>query len=979
MPKQSVQDTISQALEQSCATEPIHIIGTVQPHGFVVVVDIESARIVQVSSGAARHWPGLEQSANLLNAQLADRVVGLGQDPAAMLRSLPWSDPVPLTLQPRGLPHKGDASAAVAPTPDFECVGHRVGGLAILEWQAAVAVDDSPLSDAQVLNEMAAALARLRTAKGLAAFFKDCVAEVARLSGFDRVMLYRFLPDWSGEVIAEQASVGLETRFLGLRFPASDIPSQARALYTNSRIRVLADVEAVEDRLQPALLDGDLPLDQGHSLLRGFSEVHRSYLRNMGVRATMSLSIVCDGELWGLIACHHYIPRSPPHHVRNSLRQVCELVAGVCAMRIEALEKLALAKDTASLERLLVNLHRAVLLEEDTAAVLARMLPELLAAFQASGLCVRIGNFEFVGGCADAATSNTELLDEIAALFEQPHAPASILQHSDLLAPGRSTIRSLPTAAGLLGAQLSDGGLEFCAFVRPELVCEVHWAGEPAKVLVPAADGRVRLEPRRSFAVWREEIAGTARPWLSSESDACQRLLVILSDARKRRQNKKLEEEMQWRAQHDHLTGLINRRSIEESLDQFMGAGRYDSAVILIDLDHFKMVNDTHGHAAGDRLLRELSQRLQTVMRPADLLSRVGGDEFLLLARISRSDKTLAMAIADRLQKVMEEPFVVNGQLLRLGLSIGISIPPGHGTNATDLMRRADLALFKAKSEGRSTTVIFDEKLEENLLGAYEMELDLNESIANNELSLVFQPEVDLVSGRVVALEALARWNSPKRGVVRPIEFIPLAERSRLIIHIGRWVLRTVIAAQSDWRRRGLLVLPVAVNVSMAEIAAGDLATYISATLEEFHMPTECISVELTESVIMKDLSLAANVLRSLRELGVAASLDDFGTGYSSLSYLRQLPLTALKVDQSFTAGLPGDSSSCGLTHAIIRMAEALSLITIAEGVETSHQLHWLRDHGCTIGQGYLFSRPVAPELIHATVDRIEATAWSDW
>ena len=973
------QDTISQALDQSCAAEPIHIIGTVQPHGFVLVVDIESTRIVQVSSGVGRHWVGLEQSAALLDTVLADCIVGLDQDAVAMLHALPWSDPVPLPLQPRRISPSAGFPVSEAPLKDFECVGHRVGNLAVLEWQAASGPTDAPRADAQTLLETATSLTRLRKAKGLQSFFQDCVAEVAHLSGFDRVMLYRFLPDWSGEVVAEQARSGLDSRFLGLRFPASDIPSQARALYAKSRIRVLADIEAVEDTLLPALLASGLPLDQGSSLLRGFSDVHRIYLRNMGVRATMSLAIVCDGELWGLIACHHYSPRSPPHHIRNALRHVCELIAGVCAMRIESLEKLEGAREAASLDHVLVEIQRAVLQDEETRAVLARRLPELLLTFQAFGLCVRIGNFDFVGGCADPETPNSELLDQVGLLFQHSLAPASIIQYNDLLAQGRSDIPFLPEAAGLLGAQLSSGTIEFCAFVRPALVREVHWAGAPTKILAPTTDGRLRLEPRRSFELWREEVAGTARPWSRPESEACQRLLAILSDARKRQENKKLGEEMQWRAQHDHLTGLINRRSIEESLDQFMGARHYGSAVILIDLDHFKMVNDTHGHAGGDRLLRELSQRLASVTRPSDLLSRVGGDEFLLLASMALPDPAVAMAIADRLHKVMEEPFAVDGHLLQLGLSIGISIPPGHGTNTTDLMRRADLALFKAKSEGRATTVIFDDKLEEGLLGAYEMEHDLSESIAKDELSLVFQPEVDLISGRVVALEALARWNSPKRGAVAPIEFIPLAERSKLIIHIGRWVLRKVISLQSEWRLRGLVVVPVAVNVSMAEIAAGDLAVYIEATLREFNMPTECISVELTESVIMKDLDLAASVLRSLRDLGVATSLDDFGTGYSSLSYLRQLPLTALKVDQSFTAELPGDASSCALTHAIIRMAEALGLASIAEGVETRQQLQWLREHGCNLGQGFLFSRPVAADQVHATVNRIEATPWSEW
>jgi len=979
MPERSGQETISRELERTCADEPIHIIGTVQPHGFLLVVEIASARVVQFSSGAARHWAGLGRPGLLLGAELGEVVLALEGSPLALLQGLPVSDPVCLPLHPTCSAGERIAQQVATPYREFECVGHRVGEHAVLEWQPAAAPGYAMPGDSQPMIQVAAAMARLRTGKSLDDFFRDCVREVAGLCGFDRVMLYRFLPDWSGEVVAEVAGDGLKARFLGLRFPATDIPSQARLLYTDSRIRVLADVDSDPDTLLPALLPGGHHLDQGQSLLRGFSEVHRSYLRNMGVRATLSLSIVCDGQLWGLVACHHYSPRSPPHHVRNTLRQVCELVAGVCAMRIESLAQLAAVSEEAALDRLLVGLHRTVLQDADVAGVLAQALPELLAAFQASALCVRIGDLAYIGGRTDSPAGDAVLLRDLAALFGSAPAPASTLVRSDLLAPGRTGIGSLPTTAGLLGAQLSNGALDFCVFTRPEVVCEVHWAGAPTKAVVPAADGRVRLEPRRSFELWREDICGTARAWSSAQIEACQRLVGILSDACHRHENQRLEGELRWRAHHDHLTGLINRRSIEESLDHLLGASRYDTAVMLIDLDHFKMINDTHGHAAGDRLLRELSLRLGSVIRPADLLSRVGGDEFLLLAGMSQPDHAVAMAIADRLHKVMEEPFLLEGHELRLGLSVGIAIPPGHGINATDLMRRADLALFKAKSSGRAVSVIFDERLEDGLIGAYELERDLREAIVRDELSLVLQPEVDLASGRVVAFEALARWTSPERGAVPPAEFIPIAERSDLIIRIGRWVVRTVVAMQADWRRRGLVVLPVAVNVSMAEIAKGDLVDYIGRILKEFEMPPSCISVELTESVIMKDLPLAIKVLSGLRDLGVRTALDDFGTGYSSLSYLRQLPIDCLKVDQSFTAELGDDANSRSLTHAIIRMAGALKMSTIAEGVETRGQLQWLREHNCGIGQGYLFSRPVPAEELHAVVARIEAMPLAEW
>jgi diguanylate cyclase (GGDEF)-like protein len=716
-------------------------------------------------------------------------------------------------------------------------------------------------------------------------------------------------------------------------------------------------------------------LDQSHSLLRGFSTVHQTYLKNMGVRATMSLSIVCDGKLWGLIACHHYQPRVAPHHVRDTLRQVCELVAGVSAMRIETLSHLATAHNAVALDQLLLQVYQAVLPEENISAALSSLVPALLSTFEASAFCVRIGDFQYVGGCTHSTASDTAITQEVIALLGADPPPAGVLLRTDLLTSSATALATLPAAAGLLAVHQAGQTLDICAFTRPEVIREVHWAGAPVKLPVAAADGRVHLEPRHSFALWKQKIGGTARPWSPAEAEACQRLLRILGDACRRRKHKALEQELRWHAHHDHLTGLVNRRSMEESLDQRLGAHCYDSAVMLIDLDHFKMINDTHGHGAGDQLLQALATRLGAVVRPTDILSRVGGDEFLLLAEMPLPDHALALAIAARLHAAVEQPFDVLGHSVRLGLSVGISIPPEHGINATDLMRRADLALYRAKKSGRASTVIFDAKLEEGLLGTYELERDLHEAVGRNQLSLVFQPQVDLRSGRVVGLEALVRWNHPARGSVGAGVFIPIAERSDLILQIGQWVVRTAIATLADWRLRGRTSPPVSVNVSMTEVMSGTLVDTIGRQLKEFQMPAECLTVELTESVIMKDPRVAMSVLSALKDLGVSTALDDFGTGYSSLSYLRQLPLACLKVDQSFIADLTRDAHSRSLTQAIIRMAEALKMKTIAEGVETRGQLQWLRSHNCDVGQGYLFSPAVAAELVHATNQRIEA-AW---
>jgi light-regulated signal transduction histidine kinase (bacteriophytochrome)/ActR/RegA family two-component response regulator len=540
VPEQYGEETISPELEQACADEPIHLIGTVQAHGFVVVVDLITLRIVQVSSGIARHWAGLVEPSRLLHEKVADRIFGLGPDPAAFLHCLPLEDPVIVPLRPRRLAVETAAGLTNPPGAKFECVGHRAGGVAVLEWQPRGA--GPAQTEARALNELTAALGHLRAAKTLAAFHRDCVREVARISGYDRVMLYRFLPDWSGEVIAEEAGGKLKTRFLGLRFPASDIPSQARALYRTSKSRLLADVDALPDVLLPVCLPGGVPLDQSHSLLRGFSEVHRSYLRNMGVRASMSLSIVCDGALWGLIACHHYEPRVPPHHVRAPLRQICELVANVSAMRIAALSQQAAVHDTVALDQLLLEFHQSLLREADTMAVLERLLPELLAAFQASALCVRVGELHFVGGQTGSTASDQDILREISAAFDDAARAAGVLQRTELLTPQAGALQSLPQAAGLLAAGLGGESVDFLAFTRPEVPDEVAWAGARGSKAVTRENGRIRLEPRRSFAVWKETIAGTARPWSAPEVKACERLLLILGDISKRNLHKTVEQ-----------------------------------------------------------------------------------------------------------------------------------------------------------------------------------------------------------------------------------------------------------------------------------------------------------------------------------------------------------------------------------------------------------------------------------------------------
>ncbi|MET0983468.1 MAG: EAL domain-containing protein [Telluria sp.] len=987
-------DTIPAELEKTCAREPIHMLGTVQAYGFLMVVDLASRCIVQVSAGIVRHWPGLDDAGALLSRplsdwvapvdepdsladELADAIADAVTEPFAEpldIAALPESHLVTLHWRPR-FEQTAEAALSAGPMPvvsQWECLGHRRGGLALLEWLPLNGSLDEVRRQNRILAYFGEVVARLRRAAGLDSFFGECVKVIQEISAFDRTMIYRFLPDGCGEVVAEHTAPGYQPKYVGLRFPATDIPTQARTLYLTNKLRVLADVEASMDALVPLTLPGGEPLDQSHSMLRGLSPVHLSYLRNMGVRATLTMSIVCDGKLWGMIACHHHQPRTPPHQIRESMRLVCELLAEIADMRIEALSNLEEVRQRLTLDRLLNQFHQALIQDGDIPSVLDVWLPRLLSAFNADNLGLQIGTLAYVGGPGHRHGSTHQILDEVAARLDIHGRSPNVLMHDDLLTSDKRGLRFLPEAAGLLLAQRYADDIIFCFLTRREVVREVRWGGKPVKELVALPDGQVRLEPRRSFAAWQELVRGHSDRWQQMDADALQNLLRILSEVDKLQSNRKMQETLHWRAHHDHLTGLYNRRAMEDEVSRRLDDGQYNTALMLLDLDHFKKINDTYGHETGDQVLQHLSLRLKAVMRDFDLLARLGGDEFMLLLQIPHPSPAIALTFAERLHHTVAAPFAVDGKQLRVGISVGIAIPPGHGRTVSELLRHADLALYQAKSMGRSRSVVFEVAMAENQLDYYMLERDLNEAVDGNQLSLVFQPKVDLITRKVVGLEALVRWNHPIRGQNSPDAFIPIAEHSDQIIQIDRWVIRNAIAEQARWRSGGLTKLPIAVNLSIADILSPNLVTYFTDLLKEYKVPADALEIEVTESCFMRELDRTRSVLRELNDCGISTTLDDFGTGFSSLSYLRQLPLQCLKIDQSFTASMLEDVNAEKLTQAIVAMGNALKMTIVAEGVETREQMNWLLDHGCHIGQGYYFSPPVPPEDVMRVVERIE-------
>jgi diguanylate cyclase (GGDEF)-like protein/PAS domain S-box-containing protein len=421
------------------------------------------------------------------------------------------------------------------------------------------------------------------------------------------------------------------------------------------------------------------------------------------------------------------------------------------------------------------------------------------------------------------------------------------------------------------------------------------------------------------------------------------------------------EKRIRYMAMHDHLTGLPNRALLHDRVTHAILHAEREKrtvALLFIDLDNFKHVNDSLGHIAGDEMLRESAGRIKRCIRKSDTLARLGGDEFVVcLPRLQNS--TQAGQLAQKILDALEEPFLLREQSLHAGASIGIGIYPNDGENVEALMQAADTAMYHAKAKGKGNYQFFTASLNAAVQQRLSIESQLRQALPHGELLLHYQPQVDLNTGLIVSAEALIRWMQPTRGMIQPLDFIPVAEESGLILKIGEWVLREACRQLRNWREDGHAGMSIAVNLSARQVLQRGFSDIVAGILEEHDLPASVLDLEITESVLMEPSEENIATLRRLSTMGVRLSVDDFGTGYSSLSYLKRFPITALKIDRSFVAGIASDPSDMAITNTIIAMARHLHLQVIAEGVETSEQVSFLSAHSCALAQGYYFGRPV--------------------
>ncbi|HWS03750.1 MAG TPA: EAL domain-containing protein [Gammaproteobacteria bacterium] len=521
--------------------------------------------------------------------------------------------------------------------------------------------------------------------------------------------------------------------------------------------------------------------------------------------------------------------------------------------------------------------------------------------------------------------------------------------------------------AAVLSREKSAAAREDATNLRENAVDLREDAAHLREGVAQIREGEANLREGAAIAREREFRAAVAASNMSDDQSnilqqANEHLVIATLEAHKLTEQVQIvNDQLDHLAHHDVLTDLPNRILLQDRLSQAIELARRQGrqlAVMFLDLDQFKHINDSLGHAVGDQLLQSVAQRLVGCVRHSDTISRQGGDEFVLLLPYIEQAEDAALS-AQKILAALALPHLIDQNDLHVTVSIGISIYPEDGKDADALIKSADTAMYHAKENGRNNYKFFEQDMNARAVQRQSIEASLRRALERQEFVLYYQPRINLHSGAIVGVEALIRWQHPGRGLLLPMQFVPIAEDCGLILPIGRWVLREACLQARAWLQAGLPPITVAVNTSAIEFSAKDFLEYICATLEDTGLDPHYLQLELTESVLMRDAESANSVLHKLADMGVKLAIDDFGTGYSSLSYLRQFPIDTLKIDQSFVNRMTSSPDDAIIVSTVINMGKSLKQLIIAEGVETPEQYAFLLAQHCDEGQGYYFCRPL--------------------
>ncbi|MCW6036964.1 diguanylate cyclase [Spirulina subsalsa FACHB-351] len=828
-----------------------------------------------------------------------------------------------------------------------------------------------------------------RQAQSLWKLRQVTVQEIRALLDADRVNLLAFQPDGVGVVVSEaiarpnyapdcRAARPVLPSLLNLHFPAADIPSTSRVRFLESRLGVQVNTitqEAVYFHLNPKRRESVHPPITA-------DPCHVEYLGHLGVQFSLTIPVIISQGvvvpsslawaeqecLWGLVIVHYVTP--PPESPHEKLPQL--------ELYIERLQRFLTREQTirhqhrAQQEESLLMEIRQLLIHGGETDCWQVVLEKVVKALGGCGGCLTwygylegiqpqcyiLGDYPLE---AHEVVQQTwqNLLDTapLEAVTVPLHFPALSI---DLLSPAapdvlKTAFQNTSTRL-LLGVGLQSGYeyVGHLSIFRRGRDRQIYWAGNPER---PQGE----RQPRFAFDPWLETETQAVDFWLEEDYQFIKRVAEQIYTALRQQQIEHLR--VSQRGYHA-LTQLPNRQFLSEKLAIALINSNLNHelvAVIFIDLDRFKQVNKVLGHRVGDELLCLVAQRLKEhIAPPKNLLAHWSGDKFVgLLRQIKQAESEAIETLCQDISQEFQEPFYLSGQTIYVTLSMGVALAPYDGTNPETLLLHAEAAMYNAKQQGRNTYQFYRAALGDRL-NPLSLEADLRSALINNHFQLYYQPQIDLKTGKVMAMEALIRWHHPQRGLVSPCHFIPLAEESSLICDLGVWVLHEACLQYKVWESLGMEHLRIAVNVSARQFQQVDFLNTITGILADTETPPSAIEIEITEGTAAKDVELTTTILQYLQNLGVTVALDDFGTGYSSLNAIKHFPLNTLKVDQSFVRDVITDPTDAAIVKTVAALGHGLKLQVLAEGVETLQQLEFLQSINCDLIQGYLFSPPLS-------------------
>jgi diguanylate cyclase (GGDEF)-like protein len=949
MTETTITRKITSEEAEACAAEKIHYIGSIQPHGFQLILDPDSLKVVQYSENTLAllnkyHPTSLPLTTQVLHSSIFD-----------------W-----LTLsEPDGLTKLvDDRTLKVELSPDgiialnhWECIGYLAGRWISLEFIPTAPEAYDSFSLVAQMNNM---IELLRKAQGTQALFDTITTKFQKYTDFDRVMMYRFLPDFSGEVLSEAVSEREKQKFLHMRFPADDIPKQARELYTKNKVRVFANSEEQPSPLIPAKLPDGEYLDQSYSLLRNMSDMHRAYLINMGVKATLSLSLLVDNKLWGLIVFHHNTPKTPPNHVVAQLKVTCELFSEIISSYLIPAIHMHQITHLMDVKSCIESTFNKAKMATVSNALFEESLKTIQDVAGYDYLGIIYGDNCYVWDKQVFKLLPQETIEAISKLFNEPESShyQSFQLHQD-----HKPIPGLEKMVGIYVMRSKIPADFYVFFGRNEVVKSITWSGKPNTVNIVVKDNQRQLEPRSSFALWREQVRGQCDFWSEHDEKILEYFYASCKDFTSVKSNELLLQKLEKNAHYDALTGLANRtyfKAFVESLKESRSVNYV--SLLFIDLDNFKDVNDFMGHDTGDRLLITIAKRLQAFSRPNDLVVRLGGDEFIIVFTHDKEQELTQLA--EKIIKRIGEPIFDHEQTIVITPSVGIISNQVENIDFNEMLKRADIAMYSAKNKGKNAYHFFDSKDQDAFNKKAILTRDLREYIDSEDIELHFQAQCDF-NKQVTGAETLARWNHPKFGYINPEVFIEIAEMNNLIKPLSLKIFRKACEQLAKWQALNLTshFETLSINISPSLLLDKCFQDDVCKILTDF--PTvspNIIRLEITESIFMQNHDLAIKNLNVLRDLGFSISLDDFGTGYSSLNYLWKLPIDEVKIDKSFISNMSQDDDLFTMVESIIELCKKLKLEVVAEGVESNVEFNILKGLSCDTCQGYFFCRPMPSE-----------------